>query len=142
MFFGHRGQWRDEFEKYAPQLNVVIYHSGSGNSKRDQIVLGKLDLSDVDVILSTPGSGLPPWLCEVGTIRRDPCSCDATSCASPARVHATASPQTFGVWRQVASIHRTIVDEAHESLGNAHRCPSGLRWAVTGEPTARSVARL
>ena len=98
------GQWRDEFEKYAPQLNVVIYHSGSGNSKRDQIVQGKFDLSDVDVILSTPGSGLPPWLCEVATI------------------------------------HRTIVDEAHESLGNARRCPSGLRWAVTGEPTARSVA--
>ena len=98
------GQWRDEFEKFAPQLNVVIFHSGSSSSQRDKIVNGKVDLSQVDVILTTPGSALTPWL------------------------------------REVASFHRTIVDEAHESLGNAADAVSGLRWAVTGEITFKTLA--
>ena len=57
----------NEFEKFAPQLNVVIFHSGSSSSQRDKIVNGKVDLSQVDVLLTTPGSALTPWLREVAS---------------------------------------------------------------------------
>jgi SNF2 family DNA or RNA helicase len=57
---------RDEFEKFAPHLNVLIYHVASGSSSvQNSLKKGKLDLSGVDVLINTTTTKFPPWLQKV-----------------------------------------------------------------------------
>lgn len=99
------GQWHDEFQKYAPQLKVLVYH---GSSKlRREFDSGTLDVSKIDVILSTPGTLLPDWL------------------------------------TKIATFHRVIVDESHESCKPSLKVyRSGRRWAVTGTPVVKAFSDL
>jgi hypothetical protein len=65
------GQWKDEIEKFAPHLRVLIYHAASGSSSvRKNIDLGKVDLSKVDVILNTTQTQFPEWLERCATFHR------------------------------------------------------------------------
>ena len=65
------GQWKDEFEKFAPHLNVLIYHTASSTAGvRKKVDLGKVDLSKVDVILNTTQTQFPQWLVECATFHR------------------------------------------------------------------------
>jgi SNF2 family DNA or RNA helicase len=56
------GQWHDELKKYAPGLNVVMYHSSAGGAVTRSVENGTIDMRAVDVLLCSPHKKLPDYL--------------------------------------------------------------------------------
>ena len=49
------GQWYDELRKYAPSLNVAVWHSGFSRNNGGAKHLSMHELEDLDVLVTTPG---------------------------------------------------------------------------------------